>query len=139
MPRPVFTRFEDAVTTAIEILAEVTRSDAQGIVEADAAKLQACFDAAMSVDLTAAHILGATEPLTADELAEADALTSANVCDVATLDELLDKWTAHRYRPTLFMGDAGRERLADLYDRRALERGILVSVFRAGAPRPALG
>lgn len=58
MNRPVFTVFEDAVTTAIEERAEVTRSDAQAIVEAKPAILHACFDEGLTVDVAVSRILG---------------------------------------------------------------------------------
>lgn len=139
MPRPLFTRFEDAVITAVEHRAEATRSDAQAIVDPKLAIVNACYDAGMSAEDTAARILGEVEPLTGAEMMEADALVAANVVGEASLDRLIDKWTAHHYRPTLFVDEPSRLRLADLYDRRAAERGILVTVFRAGVRRAVRG
>ena len=59
-----------------------------------------------------------------------DALASMLVCGVESLDELLDKWPAHGYRPTIFVDDPQRELLADCYDRRAAARGIEVVAYR---------
>lgn len=53
-PTRAFVQFEDDVTTAIEFALEVTRSDAQGIVEANQALLSRLFadgiDAATAAD-----------------------------------------------------------------------------------------
>lgn len=58
-------------------------------------------------------------------------LTSEMVCACPTIDVLLDKWTAHGYRPTL-RGRTGSPEmlLADIYDLIAESRGIEVRAFR---------
>lgn len=61
-----------------------------------------------------------------------DALASMFVCGVDSLDELIDKWPAHGYRPTIFVDDHQRELLADCYDTRAAWRGIDVVAYRCG-------
>jgi hypothetical protein len=72
-----------------------------------------------------------TTTMTQTEIDHADALTSLLVNHTRTLDQLLDKWVDHRYRPTLRadLGDTYTQ-LADYYDRRAAERGIDVRAYR---------
>lgn len=84
-----------------------------------------------------------TTNLTADELTRKYVFSGVN-----TLDELLDQWIAHRYRPTLrCLRGLRHERLwicpedeaarlellalADAYDARAAERGIEVEAYRS--------
>jgi hypothetical protein len=66
-----------------------------------------------------------------------DALARMFVVGVDTLDQLLDKWVDHGYRPTLYVDQPMRELLADAYDRRAAERGIDVVAYRCGKPQLA--
>lgn len=64
-------------------------------------------------------------------LAIADAAAAELVAGVKTLDELLAKWTAHGYRPTLRGDiDARAIALADLYDFRAELLGLNVRAYR---------
>lgn len=64
---------------------------------------------------------------------KADELARELVCGIESLDELIDKWTEHGYRPTIDcrMGWSYRE-LAEAYDARAKERGIAVTCYRIG-------
>lgn len=49
-----------------------------------------------------------------------------------TLDELVGKWVAHGYRPTIRPDQGGTyAELADAYDRRAAERGLAVTCYRS--------
>lgn len=51
-------------------------------------------------------------------------------CD-SVLDRLIDRWTMHSYRPSLYGSANGPEMiLADLYDIRAESRGIKVKAYR---------
>jgi hypothetical protein len=63
--------------------------------------------------------------LTNHETDHADAL--AQLVASTTLDQLIDKWTEHGYRPSLRVAF---KLLADYYDRRAAERGIDVRAYR---------
>jgi hypothetical protein len=48
-----------------------------------------------------------------------------------SLDELINRWTMHGYRPTLLAREGTEQRrLADYYDIRAEERGIDVKAYR---------
>jgi|DEB19_MinimDraft_3_1074340.scaffolds.fasta_scaffold07913_11 hypothetical protein len=69
--------------------------------------------------------------LTNREIEYADRLVAENLpfCGALTLDQLIDKWADHGYRPTL-RTDLGYAQLADAYDRRAAERGIDVRAYR---------
>ncbi len=71
------------------------------------------------------------DKMTALEIERADSLVAGNLrfCGILTLDELIDKWQDHGYRPTL-RADLGYAELADAYDRRAAERGINVQAYR---------
>ncbi len=75
--------------------------------------------------------------LTDDELIEADALARNLVANINGIDDLLDKWLIHSYRPTIDTRWAEcYGKLADYYDRRAKQRGIDVTAFRIeGAQR----
>jgi len=72
-----------------------------------------------------------TTTMTNREIEYADRLVAENLpfCGALTLDQLINKWSDHGYRPTL-RSDLGYARLADAYDRRAAERGIDVRAFR---------
>lgn len=58
-----------------------------------------------------------------------DQLTRELVVDCNTLDELLDKWTAHQYRPTLKETPAAMV-LADIYDFVAAARQMNITAYR---------
>ena len=70
-----------------------------------------------------------TTTMTQTEIEYADRLVSKMIPFAFTLDQLIDKWTDHGYRPTL-RSNCGYDKLADLYDRRAAERGIDVRAYR---------
>lgn len=59
-----YTAWEDAVTTAVESLLEVSRSDAQGIVEAQAARMKTAWEGGMSPEDMAATFKPSHEPQT---------------------------------------------------------------------------
>lgn len=59
-----------------------------------------------------------------------DALTSMFVVGVDSIDELLNKWPLHGYRPTIFVDEPQRQLFADCYDKRAAHRGLSVRAYR---------
>lgn len=61
-----------------------------------------------------------------------DALATQFVCGVDSLDDLINKWPAHGYCPTIFVDDPKRQLLADCYDKRAAHRGFSVRAYRCG-------
>lgn len=69
---------------------------------------------------------------TSSNLPEGDALVQELTACAKTLDELLDQWVDHHYRPSLDVREPARARLADLYDARAKQRGIDVQAYRYG-------
>jgi len=83
------------------------------------------------------HSTNEHRDLSDDEMKEADTIARAIVVNVRGIDDLIDLWIAHGYRPTIDLDEGpDYEKLADYYDRRAAQRGINTTAYRLQPRRP---